>query len=179
MRFFTLILSLFLCVSILPACSSSRCCQEDALLPMETPKDPDDIHMRQAVAAFLQESGAPVSSVYDFKRIDLDGDKRRDALVLFKQPYGYWCGMHGCTMLVLRAQNEDFNLVSSIVPIREPLYVASTKTNGWRDIIAHVSGRWSETKDVAIQYNGSSYPVNPDNLPAYLRVASNDPVRIF
>ena len=102
---------------LLAACGHGGCCNSEAsLTPMET-TDPDDTVMRGAVTAFLQDTGAPVSSMYEFKRIDLDRDGRRDALVLFKNPYGYWCDTHGCTMLVMRAGNDKFELVNAIQPV--------------------------------------------------------------
>src|SRR5688572_26978230 len=82
--------------------------------------DPTDAQMRASVLAFLSDTGAPVSSMYDFQRVDLDEDGRRDALVLFKNPYGYWCDTHGCTMLVLKAGHETFELVNAIQPVRGP-----------------------------------------------------------
>ena len=44
--------------------------------------------------------------MYDFRRVDLNGDGKRDALVLFTNPYGYWCGDNGCSMLVMKAEVE-------------------------------------------------------------------------
>jgi hypothetical protein len=75
----------------------------------------------------------------------------------FKNPYGYWCDTHGCTMLVMRAGNDKFELVNAIQPVRAPLYVSNTESNGWKDIIVRVTGRWDESKDVAMTYNGAQY----------------------
>jgi hypothetical protein len=179
MRFFTFFLLMTLSIGLLAGCAANGG-HDYALTPVpEDPADPTDAQMRQAVMAFLKDSGAPVASEYEFKRVDMDGDRRRDALVLFRSPYGYWCGKDGCTMLVLHARQDDFTLVSSIVPVREPLYVSAKETNGWRDIIVHVSGRWTQTKDVAMQFDGRAYPPHPDHLPAYMQYASNEAMRIF
>ena len=154
--------------------------QVQALTPApEKPIDPPDIYVVKAIEKFLKDSEAPQASRYEFSRFDLDADGRRDALVLFKNPYGYWCGMHGCTMLVLKAHNKSFELVNGIQPIREPLYVSDNETNGWKDLVVRVSGRWDKSKDVALRYDGKNYPNNPSNLPAYLRYASQDRVKIF
>lgn len=163
---------------LLAACGHGGCCQREAsLTPMET-ADLDDSVMRGSVTAFLQETGAPVSSLYEFKRIDLDRDGRRDALVLFKNPYGYWCDTHGCTMLVMRAGSDKFELVNAIQPVRAPLYVSNTESNGWKDIIVRVTGRWDESKDVAMTYNGAQYADNPSTMPPYL-LASNTAQPVF
>ncbi len=165
---------------LLAACGHGGCCGSEAsLTPAPAHTDPDDSVMRGSVTAFLQETGAPVSSMYEFKRIDLDRDGRRDALVLFKNPYGYWCDTHGCTMLVMRAGNDKFELVNAIQPVRAPLYVSNTESNGWKDIIVRVTGRWDESKDVAMTYNGTQYADNPATMPAYMHVAANTAQRVF
>ena len=143
------------------------------------PVDPSDSIARDAVALFLKETGSPAYSSYDIRRIDLDADGRRDALVLLKSPYGYWCGAHGCAMLVLKASNDSFTLVNAIQPIREPLYIGQAQTNGWKDLIVRVSGRWDKAKDVAMKFDGSTYPSNPSNLPPTIRMASSDDIRFF
>jgi hypothetical protein len=163
-------------VLLLAACAGGT---DHAGLTPTGSQDPDDAAMRESVTAFLQQTGAPVSSMYDFQRIDLDHDGRRDALVLFKNPYGYWCDQNGCTMLVMHAGEESFELVNAIQPVRGPLYVSSAATNGWRDIILHVGGRWSATRDVAMTYNGAQYPRNPDVMPPYLLASSANAQRVF
>jgi hypothetical protein len=164
-------------VLLLAACAGGR--ETASLTPMDGGKEPDDAAVKQSVTAFLQQTGAPVSSMYDFQRIDLDHDGRRDALVLFKNPYGYWCDQNGCTMLIMKAGSDDFELVNAIQPVRGPLYVSNETTNGWRDLIVHVGGRWSATKDVAMTYNGAQYPRNPDVMPPYLLASTANTQRVF
>lgn len=166
---------------ILTACAGEPDKLAQPLLPVYSgPQDPGDEVMRAAVADFLVASGAPQASDYNFSRYDLDNDGRRDALVLFKSPYGYWCDMHGCTMLVLKASDAGFNLVNAIQPVRGPLYISeNTGSNGWKDLVLHVSGRWDKAKDVAMAYNGSQYPSNPASLPAYPKGERTDYTRIF
>lgn len=148
-------------------------------VPPSGPVDPPDAAVRNSVRKFLAETGAPAASLFTFSRHDLDGDGRRDALVLFKNPYGYWCGLHGCTMLVMKAGDSDFTLVNSVEPVREPLYISDIKTNGWKNIIVHISGRTEKTKDVALQFDGEKYPSHPSELPPYLSLASNMYTKIF
>jgi len=117
---------------------------------------------------FLKNSGAPISSTYNFVRFDLNGDKRRDAVIMIKSPYGYWCGTHGCIMLVMKAHDNGFTLVNSIQPVREPIYISRAKINGWNNLIVRVSGRLNgETKDVALRFDGAHYPKDPTKLGAY------------
>jgi len=173
---------LILLVLALPACSGSKrnIYIDNPLTPFpEAASDPSNEILIAAIKDFLADSGAPISSRYEFSRVDLDGDNRRDALILFKNPYGYWCDMHGCTMLVMKAQDDHFELVNAIQPIRTPLYVSEIETNGWKDLIIRVSGRWDQSRDVAMQYDGRKYPSNPSALPPYLRFAANDITKLF
>ncbi len=171
---FFAILALAGCASTVP--------ENDPLTPFpEAALDPDDEVLASAVQEFLLTTEAPNASHYEYSRTDLDNDGRRDALVLLNNPYGYWCGQHGCTMLVLRAHNNSFELVNAVQPIRTPLYISDSQTNGWKDLIVRVSGRQSEAKDVAMQYNGERYPLSPDGLPPYEQLAMNEGLglRIF
>lgn len=160
-------------VLFLGACAGAPQQQVMTDLPsfIEDPVDPGDEYVKIAMDQFLAETNAPPFSQYHFRRIDLNNDGRREALVVFTNPYGYWCGVYGCTMLVMEAGNKSFQLVNAISPVREPIQISELRTNGWQDIIINVSGRWTETKDVALQFDGRNYPVNPDSLPPVLEYA--------
>ncbi len=131
---------------------------------MPSVQDPSDYALAQSVKTILAEMKAPLHSTFEFQRLDLNDDARRDALVLFKTPYGYWCGTHGCTMLVMEAHNDHFTLVNSIQPVRAPIYSSDISTNGWKDILIRVSGRWADSKTVAAKYNGTEYPLDPADI---------------
>lgn len=174
MRFLKLV-ALIVMIAALTGCASCKQTAEVESLQADTPfNDPGDHVLTQAVTEFLQQTESPVSSRYEFSRLDLDDDGRRDALVMFKNPYGYWCGTHGCTLLVMKANNNSFTLVNSIQPVRAPLHVSELRTNGWRNLITRVSGRQEKAKDVALQFNGRDYPQNPATLPPYLVLAENE-----
>ncbi len=141
--------------------------------------DPEDRVLKQSVAEILKKTGAPVSSSYSFYRLDLEGDGRRDALVLFELPYGHWCDINGCTVLVMKAHNTGFTVVNAIHPVREPLYISAHKTQGWSDIIVRVSGRWDRAKNVVLSFDGDRYPENPEVLPPCGEEFRGSAVRIF
>lgn len=150
---------------LLTACQSAPPQTAIPLTPLPAAViDPSDQALATSMQSILAEMDAPLHSTYDFRRIDLNDDTRRDALVLFKTPYGYWCGTHGCTMLVMEAHNDHFTLVNSIQPVRPPIYASDFSSNGWKDILIRVSGRWSEAKTVSAKFNGSEYPLNPDAI---------------
>lgn len=150
------------------------------LTPMLPPvKDPTTAQMESAITRFLQSSDSPAFAKYQFYRYDLDGDGRRDAIVLLQNPYKYWCNIHGCTLIVLKASDNDFRLVSKTQPIRAPFYISPSKTNGWHDLVVRVSGRWNQTKNVAMKFDGRQYPYSPESLPAYAGVNPNSAATIF
>ena len=138
------------------------------LTPLPELVDPNDFQLQQSVLATLKTMGAPMHSNYDYRRIDLNDDGRRDALVMVDSPYGYWCQQNGCTLLIMEAHNDEFTVVNKVSPLRPPLYKTGMKKNGWETLANRVSGRWSVAKNVLIEYDGQSYPEDLDNLePAY------------
>lgn len=167
----------------LSACGGGDPQVAKATLKMEplpgVPVDPSDYVLKQSIEEALVTLDAPAFSTYEFRRIDLDDDTRRDALVLFRTPYGFWCGQHGCAMMVMKAHDTGFDLVNVIQPIRPPLYVSDQETNGWKTLIARVSGRWDKAKNVEIAYDGLSYPNNPANLETAAGVSAHNKHRVF
>lgn len=180
MNQFLTFMFIVLALPLLIGCSSDREEYSPLTPAPETKRDPDDEMIRPAVAAFVKSAGAPAASSYDFRRIDLNYDGRRDALVILKSPYGHWCENNGCTMLVLRAGSTDFTTIGTIAPIREPIFVSGAATNGWRDLIVRVSGRLNETaKNVALKYNGRAYPKTPSGQPTLLRFHPSAHTNLF
>jgi hypothetical protein len=117
----------------------------------------------KALETYIVKQGSnPKETQYRIAEIDLNGDKKKDALVFLQG--SYWCGTGGCSMLVFTNKNDNFKLVSAISLVREPVIVSETKTKNWRDIIVHVAGGGGESKNVALKFNGSSYPTNPSMI---------------
>ncbi len=148
-------------------------------------KEPSNEDLSKAMLDFLKKTNAPIASTYNFVRFDLNGDKMRDAILMIKSPYGYWCGKHGCVMLIMKANHNGFTLVNAIQPVREPVYISRTKINGWNNLIVRVSGRMhGETRNVALRFDGAhypknptkfgEYPVNPANHPDFIRILYDD-----
>lgn len=89
---------------------------------------------------------------FRFALTDLDGDKRDDAVVLLLGPS--WCGSGGCTMLVFHATDSGYSFISESSAAREPIRVASSASNGWRDLIVESKG----LGDVVLKFDGTRYP---------------------
>lgn len=153
---------------ILSSCSfgKNEGLKEPHLTPMPPAVvDPSDLVLKQSLLEIFKETKGPLNSTYVYKRIDLDDDGRRDALILMKTPYGFWCGTHGCTMLILKAHNDVFALINAIQTVRPPIFISQQKTNGWKNIILRVSGRSTKAKDVALEFDEHAYPKYPDTIP--------------
>lgn len=134
----------------------------DGMTPLPTAvAEPTNAALAEAVTKILQQKNAPPNSAYDFERIDLNGDGRRDAIVLFKLPHSYWCGWDGCGMAIFKANEKTFSYVSSTSGVRGPLYVTKTGSNGWRDIAFRISGTNIKDKNVFLKYDGRGYPASP------------------
>lgn len=96
-------------------------------------RDPDDSMIDIAVQDYLKSNRGPLYSKYDYTRVDLDGDGRRDVLVMFSGPHSYWCDMNGCSLCRLqRPPMTASRWFRKAFPVRGPLYVAETKPVGGR-----------------------------------------------
>ncbi len=128
--------------------------------------DPSDAQLRASLTQHLQEIQAPAASTYDIKRFDLNNDRRRDALILMKTPYGFWCGKHGCTLLVMQAHNDHFTSAGIIRPLRAPVHILSSTSHGWKDLSVRLSGHeTTNTQNVRLKFDGKSYAGNPYSAP--------------
>ena len=78
---------------VLHGCGGSATNQ--GMTPMPTSSNLSEAKMKEAIATYLKQRKAPPFSEYQFARTDLNGDNRRDAIVLFKVPHTYWCGWDG------------------------------------------------------------------------------------
>lgn len=173
---------------ILAACTSSQghhnADDDGPLTPMPEKRqviDPDDTVFMDALTRHIADSNAPVHSRYEFSRIDLDGDGRRDALAYITSPYHYWCSKDGCTLLVFKARDDNFRLLSRITPVQNPVLVSDHRNYGWRDLIVRVPAPALEysAKDVALHFNGNGYPERPFMEPPLYTAHSRKGVRLF
>ena len=114
---------LSLLVITLSACAGSKnkeIQQDTRLTPIPATKavnDPSNSIFMNAIANYVAAKKAPNNSRYEFTRIDLNGDGRREGIVLMKSPHKYWCEEYGCYMAVFEAHNSGFTLLSEITPV--------------------------------------------------------------
>lgn len=146
-------------IFLLNACSSGE--SSTGLTPFPEKDEPKDEKLVEAATSYVQSRGAPPNSDYDFARVDLNGDGRREGIILFKLPHTYWCGWDGCGMLILKAGKDDFTPLSTISNVRGPIYISSETNNGWRDIIIRTSGTNMADKNIKLEFNNGNYPQSP------------------
>ncbi len=165
-------------LAVLVGCASQKPAEAPEVLTplpqdMSTVRDPSDAEFTKTLQAYIKSKKGPAYSQYQFTRIDLDSDGRREGIAMLHTPHHFWCGMNGCSMIVFRAHDDSFTPISEIAPVRGPLTVSETTTNGWRDLVVRVSGRfYMDAKNVALRYDGTGYPAQPAFQPALM--ASND-----
>lgn len=174
-------------VFIVSACGSNnkQMDAEKRLTPLpshkQIVKDPPNTLFMDAIAAYVASQNGPTNTRYEFTRIDLNNDGRREGLVMMKTPHKFWCEDYGCRMAVFEAHNNGFRLTSEIQPVRGPLVVLDETDRGWKRIMARVSGRsgW-EAKDVVLKFDGLRYPPQPAFQPP-MQYSCNDEagVKIF
>jgi len=102
---------------------------------------------------------------YFAKAVDLNDDRQPEVIVYVAGPTV--CGTGGCDTLVFTPEDDGLRLVADIGPGRPPVRVARTITNGWHDLIVHVSGGGiAKPYEARLAFDGTTYPDNPTVAPA-------------
>lgn len=140
-----------------------------ATVPLSAPAQADDRLPRApderaalALAGFLESRASSETPRHRDAHVDLDGDGRKDVLMLLDDPY--WCDPAGCTLLVFQAGEEAFRLVGEVRPAQAPVAVGDPRHHGWHDLLVGVGGAGTQAGTVTLQFNGSGYPDNPTLL---------------
>ena len=118
------------------------------------------------VGALLAERFADFGDVRYFEgRTDLDGDGRDEVVVHVAGPIV--CGTGGCNTLVFTPEaTGDYRQVAEITVSRPPIQVSSRSSNGWRNLLVHVSGGGlGASYDAELEFDGEGYPSNPTVEP--------------
>ena len=132
-----------------------------------TKKDPSDAALVDSIQQYVNNRQGPANTRFEYVRIDLNDDGRRDAIVMMKLPYSFWCKKEGCRTVIFEADNEKFDVTTEMTLVRGPILISETKTNDWKDIIIREDARISDARHVLMQYNGASYPSYTDTQPTF------------
>ncbi len=117
----------------------------------------DEAELRQAVDRYrLVKQRAPAQ--YDFAGVDLNGDGRPEAVVLFAGPD--WCQRTGCSMVVFQQEKVGYRPVSHVISVRPPILVGPDSSFGWRDLMVGTGGGPSPVRTVRLGFTGKGYPAN-------------------
>lgn len=78
-----------------------------------------------------------------------------------------WCGSGGCSMLVVRPEEQSYALVGDISLVRDPVRVLDSQSNGLPDLSVYVGGGGiAEGYEALLAFDGQTYPANPTVDPA-------------
>ena len=97
----------------------------------------------------------PKDRKFQFYKIDLNNDGNEEIFVRFMS--SYFCGSGGCTFLLLDKYGE---VITKFTVTRAPIFVESTKVNGWSVLLVKDAGILKE-----LTFENGSYPSNPSVLP--------------
>lgn len=109
------------------------------------------------------------SKRFIFFRYDLNNDNNKEIFVGLTGPY--FCGSGGCSIELL---NADGTIINSFTVTDYPVIVASSVTNGWKDLILE-----SNDKYHLIKFDGSHYPSNPSVAPALKEIPGDGLPRLL
>lgn len=124
----------------------------------------DTTALNAAVRAQIEADGMePGGSPFRTAFVDLNGDGVAEGLAFMQ---GMYCGTGGCTLYVFEGGTDGFTLDSNVSLARDPIIVADSETNGWRDLVFEVSGGGAPAKVVALQHGTDGYPGNASMVDA-------------
>jgi putative lipoprotein len=122
-----------------------------------------------AVRTYLKRRGAPANTRTARALVDLDGDGRRDGVVLLFSDH--FCGTGGCTLAVFANTRAGYGFVSRSTLVSRPVRVSTASTHGWRKLIVRVRGGGGPSADRVLSFDGNRYPLNASLQPRATRAA--------
>lgn len=100
---------------------------------------------------------------YEVARIDLNGDRLKDAIVYRS---GWGCGSSGCNLYILERQAAGWKVRGKVTIAKPPIRVLPTHHRGWHDVGVWVSGGGvREPYEARLRFDGQAYPINPTLQP--------------
>lgn len=113
--------------------------------------------LRKAVERYNLAKGR-AAGPYDFAGVDLNGDGKPEAIVLFTGPD--WCQKTGCSLVVFQEEQVGYRPVSHITSARPPILIGPEASFGWRDLMANTGGGNAAVRTVRLGFSGKGYPAN-------------------
>jgi hypothetical protein len=108
----------------------------------------------------VQASGSEAR--YAYGRVDLNGDGAEEVLAILMG--SIFCGTGGCSLLLLKDENDGYTVMNTFPISRLPVIVSNQKTAGWSDLVRPEYGGGVERSYVKHVFDGSRY-VQAERLP--------------
>jgi len=96
---------------------------------------------------------------YFYNQSDLNEDSQPETIVYLVGSYS--CGTGGCNALIFKSSASEYQLISQMTLVNNPIIVSSAKTKGWHDLIIYVAGGGARGSYHLLRFNGKNYPSNP------------------
>lgn len=121
--------------------------------------------LRQALDRYLAlEQARGVAAGHAIEHVDLNGDRRDEALVLMRSRR--FCGSRGCLLLVFERTTAGYELHSRFLLGRTPMIAAEERTAGWRDLVAPMTSAGAGMRLVVLRHRNGTYPADTEQLAA-------------
>jgi putative lipoprotein len=131
-----------------PAAPAARSASVEAWIARAYPPDPAGAAERRYALALA----------------DLDGDGRREALVLLLGRE--WCGSGGCTLVVLAPAGATWRLASRTTVVSAPVEILRTRHRGFADLaVTAAGGGIRRAHRIVLAFDGRRYVRRPDLAP--------------
>lgn len=119
---------------------------------------------KQLETAIRKWNGTDADEIrYHYNKIDLNGDGNLDAIVFASG--NSICGTGGCEMLIFKGNGKSYELLTEMSVSRPPIWISSTKTKGWSDLVFYNSGGGIKHFYSLLKFDGRTYPENPTVEP--------------
>jgi len=110
-----------------------------------------------------------MSRQFLLQEADLNNDGKDELFVGLTGPY--FCGSGGCTFLLLDQRGK---LITKFTVSDYPVFVDTTVTRGWEDLLVQSRGKFHRLK-----FSGTKYPGNPSVAPVIDSLPSKGTQAIF
>lgn len=125
------------------------------------PKDDKAVELIRRQLQLLLKKDLPAMTKEDryfyYEAFDLNNDQKNEYFVGFSN--SYFCGSGGCSGYIL---NNDGSLINSFTVTDFPIYVTTTLTEKFYDLIMESSGKFHH-----IKFSNGKYPSNPSVEPEH------------
>lgn len=131
--------------------------QDSASAPGALSGKVNEPELRKAVERYnLAKQRTP--GPYDFAGVDLNGDGKSEAVVIFSGPD--WCQKTGCSLVVFQEEQVGYRPVSHITSARPSVLIGPEASFGWRDLMVNTGGGNAAVRTVRLGFSGKGYPAN-------------------